>query len=55
MILLAHGGPHGAVDPCLTLFRYCLLKMGYALLLPNFSGSAGFGQKYLEGALGNIG
>lgn len=47
MIVLAHGGPHGAIDPSLTCFRYCLLKMGYSLLLPNFSGSAGFGKKYL--------
>jgi len=44
MILLAHGGPHGAVDPTLTLLRYTLLKMGYSLLMPNFPGSAGYGQ-----------
>lgn len=41
---MAHGGPHGSVDPCLTLFKYALLKMGYVLILPNFSGSIGEGS-----------
>ena len=35
--------------------KYMLLKMGYAVLIPNYSGSVGFGQDYLEGATGNIG
>ena len=55
LVVLVHGGPHGLVDPSLTLFRYMLLKCGYAILLPNFSGSAGFGSECLNGALGNIG
>ena len=55
VLFLVHGGPHGAIDPAFTLFRYSLLKLGYAILMPNFPGSAGFGQKYLEGALKNVG
>ena len=43
------------MDPALTLFRYLLLKCDYAILLPNFSGSAGFGEEHLNKALGNIG
>ncbi len=44
MIFLAHGGPHGAIDPALTLFRYLCLKLGYSILMPNFPGSVGFGK-----------
>jgi acylaminoacyl-peptidase len=55
MVVLAHGGPHGALDPALTALRYCLLKLGYALLIPNFSGSSGYGQKFLENALTKVG
>ena len=55
LIIIVHGGPHGLVDPTLTLLRYMLLKCGYAILLPNFSGSAGYGQECLNKALGNIG
>ena len=29
--------------------------MGYAILVPSFSGSAGFGQEFLTRATGNIG
>lgn len=47
MIFLVHGGPHGAVDPAFTLFRYSALKMGYSILMPNFPGSAGYGKEYL--------
>jgi dipeptidyl aminopeptidase/acylaminoacyl peptidase len=35
--------------------RYVLLKMGYGLLMPNFSGSAGYGKEHLNGALNNVG
>lgn len=55
LIVLIHGGPHGSSDPCLTMFRYMLLKCGYCILIPNFSGSAGYGKETLNRALGNIG
>ncbi len=29
--------------------------MGYAILMPNFPGSIGFGKEYLQKALKNIG
>jgi dipeptidyl aminopeptidase/acylaminoacyl peptidase len=35
--------------------RYVLLKLGYGLLMPNFSGSAGYGKEHLEAALQNVG
>lgn len=55
MVVIVHGGPHGHGDPCLTLLKYMLLKCGYCILMPNFSGSSGFGQEYMKAAVGNIG
>ena len=53
-MVLIHGGPHGAMDPCFSMFKYILLKCGYAILIPNFSGSAGYGEETLNKALGSI-
>ena len=50
-----HGGPHGLSYATLTSLKYALLKLGYVILMPQFPGSAGFGQKYIEQALGGIG
>jgi acylaminoacyl-peptidase len=50
-----HGGPHGSFSPALTSLRYSLLKMGYVLLFPNFHGSTGYGQDFVNGALKGIG
>jgi acylaminoacyl-peptidase len=55
LLVLIHGGPHGSGDVSLTFFKYLLLQAGYTILIPNFSGSIGFGKKHLEGALGKIG
>lgn len=44
MLVLIHGGPHAHGDPCITLLKYILLKCGYVILIPNYSGSTGFGQ-----------
>lgn len=52
---MPHGGPHGSFVQALTSMRYVLLKMGYGLLFPNFSGSAGYGKAHLEGALKSVG
>ena len=46
MVIMLHGGPHGSYAPALTCLRYLLLKLGYAILMPNFPGSIGHGQKY---------
>lgn len=54
-VVLIHGGPHGASDATLTSFKYLFLESGYTILIPNFSGSTGYGVKYLENAIGKIG
>ena len=46
-VVLIHGGPHGASDPTLSSFKYLFLESGYTILVPNFSGSTGYGVKYL--------
>lgn len=55
MLLLPHGGPHSSFMQTLTGLRYILLKLGYGLLMPNFSGSIGYGKAHLNAALGKIG
>ena len=55
LVVLVHGGPHAHGDACITMLKYMLLKCGYAVLLPNYSGSAGFGQQYMKAAVGNVG
>ena len=52
---MPHGGPHGSYAHILTCLRYVLLRMGYYLLYPNFSGSAGYGKEFLEASLTKIG
>ena len=44
---MIHGGPHGSDTGTITLSRYVLLKIGFIILIPNFSGSAGYGQNYV--------
>ena len=55
LAVMPHGGPHGSFAHAFTSLRYMLLKMGYFLLHPNFSGSAGYGKQFLEATLGKAG
>jgi pimeloyl-ACP methyl ester carboxylesterase len=55
VVLMVHGGPHGSFLSAHTCLRYTLLKMGYALLMPNFPGSTGYGQEYLNSLVKGIG
>lgn len=55
LVVAIHGGPHGYAEMSLNYFKYMLLKSGYTIVYPNFSGSASYGKKFLEGALGKIG
>ncbi len=56
LILLPHGGPYGVRDK----LRYddmvqLLANRGYAVLQPNFRGSAGYGESFSELGSGQIG
>lgn len=50
LILLPHGGPHGIRDSITMLDddAKVLASNGYAVLQPNFRGSAGFGKAFLS-------
>lgn len=55
LVVMPHGGPHSTFANGLTCMRYVLLKMGYYILHPNFSGSIGYGKESVVASLGKIG
>lgn len=60
LITLIHGGPSGVVGYEFPTHRtvgwaHLLANEGYAVLLPNFRGSMGFGTAFLEANLGDMG
>lgn len=52
---MLHGGPHGSTAGNFTILRSYFLLNGFTILAPNYTGSCGFGQKYMENLLGKIG
>jgi len=55
VLVLPHGGPHGYfVEEFQPMFLFFALQ-GYVVLLVNYRGSLGFGQKPLETLLGRCG
>ncbi|KAF5830484.1 Alpha/Beta hydrolase protein [Dunaliella salina] len=54
-ILAPHGGPHAGVTLGWYMPYTFLASLGYAVLLPNFRGSTGYGQAFLEALPGHIG
>ena len=56
MVVLLHGGPFGASPYQMLLqSRLFLLAQGYSLLIVNYSGSTGYGNKFMDSLLGQIG
>ncbi|KAL4481787.1 hypothetical protein ABPG74_007876 [Tetrahymena malaccensis] len=55
LIVFIHGGPHGSIRGDFTTLRMYFLLQGYNILAPNFTGSAGFGQEYINKLLTKIG
>ena len=48
-----HGGPH--CDACnLTLLKLIALIKGYKVLIPYYSGTVGFGMKFLKSLVGQV-
>lgn len=44
LVVMIHGGPHVSADAGLTPMKYLLLESGYTILIPNYSGSIGYGK-----------
>ena len=55
LIVFLHGGPHGATTGAYNHLFYYWLWKGYNVLAPNFSGSTGYGQKFIENLIGKNG
>jgi len=55
LMIALHGGPHGLATGMFGAQRHYALFRGYNILYPNFSGSTGFGQDFLERLPGKIG
>ncbi|MBI2192960.1 MAG: S9 family peptidase [Planctomycetes bacterium] len=55
LIVLPHGGPHGRATRGLNLAWHWLAAHGYVLLSPNFRGSTGYGQAFIDADRGDFG
>ncbi|PPQ76639.1 hypothetical protein CVT24_011784 [Panaeolus cyanescens] len=50
-----HGGPHGTTSTAFSATTTALALEGYTLSLPNYTGSPGFGEDFLQGLIGRCG
>ncbi|EAR93056.2 prolyl oligopeptidase family protein (macronuclear) [Tetrahymena thermophila SB210] len=55
LIVFIHGGPHSSSTGLFAISHLYFLLQGYTILLPNYTGSAGYGQNYINKLLKNIG
>lgn len=55
LIVIVHGGPHANARGDFSILELYFLALGYNVLFPNFTGSIGFGQNYIEKLLTKIG
>ncbi|KAG2113986.1 Alpha/Beta hydrolase protein [Suillus cothurnatus] len=54
-ITILHGGPHASSTTSFYPATVALALEGYTLSLPNYTGSMGFGEKYIQKLLGHCG
>lgn len=54
-VLFLHGGPHAAVQDAFSGPLLALVAEGYTLVLPNYRGSAGYGESHLSALPGHAG
>ncbi|KAJ3506311.1 hypothetical protein NLJ89_g6942 [Agrocybe chaxingu] len=50
-----HGGPHGASSTAFSAYLTALVLEGYTVSLPNYTGSPGYGEAFLQGLIGRCG
>jgi dipeptidyl aminopeptidase/acylaminoacyl peptidase len=55
MILYPHGGPHGRSSQEFNFPVQVFAANGYAVFQPNFRGSGGYGQKFIDADRGDFG
>ncbi|KAJ3537442.1 hypothetical protein NM688_g6689 [Phlebia brevispora] len=54
-ITLPHGGPHSTMTTAFNAWTSTFALEGYTIAMPNYTGSLGFGEKYVRELLGRIG
>jgi dipeptidyl aminopeptidase/acylaminoacyl peptidase len=55
LIVFPHGGPHSRATLGFNFTVEVFAAQGYAVLQPNFRGSAGYGQKFIDADRGDFG
>ena len=55
LVVRPHGGPHGAVRLRFSADYQVYASHGYVVFAPNFRGSSGYGQPFLDADRGNLG
>ncbi|CCA73915.1 hypothetical protein PIIN_07868 [Serendipita indica DSM 11827] len=55
LITMPHGGPHSVTPFMFSVELAALANCGYSISCPNYTGSLGYGQKWVEALLGKIG
>jgi len=55
LVLYPHGGPHGKSSPGFDFTVQTFAAHGYAVFQPNFRGSTGRGQKFIDADRGDFG
>lgn len=55
LIVMPHGGPFGRDTAAFDWWSQAYASLGYAVLMPQFRGSAGFGQAFIEAGYGEFG
>jgi dipeptidyl aminopeptidase/acylaminoacyl peptidase len=53
LIVLIHGGPHGANGPAFNFKQQVYAAHGYAVLNVHYRGSTGYGQKFADAVFGD--
>jgi dipeptidyl aminopeptidase/acylaminoacyl peptidase len=53
LIVVIHGGPHGAQGPEFNLKAQAYASHGFATLMVNYRGSTSYGQKFADGIFGD--
>ncbi|KAF9022062.1 alpha/beta-hydrolase [Hymenopellis radicata] len=55
LIAMPHGGPHATWPTSWTPATTALALEGYTISLPNYTGSLGYGERYVQALLGHCG